>query len=653
MAEPVTWLFLFVALYGAYCLYWAVTSSRERRTASDFFLAGRQVSAWVFALTATALTLSGWMFFGHPSLLYLDGFQYAELTLAVIVMPLAGILFLKRQWLLSRRHGYVTPGEMLADYFGGEAIRVLVVLIALAFAVPFAGMQLLASGRLIEILTGGAVGAHAAMWVMTFFVFLYAAIGGWRAVTSVGALQALLLLAGMIGLGCVAYLAMGGFGPFNAALAKLGAVPGGARYLDIPAVIRFTRGLDQEMPAGGIWTTSMILSYALALAGLQSSPAFSILGFSCRDLRGFAPQQVWATGAVAGLVLLLFAIPQGLGAHFLGATKAIGDGNLLAPSLPALGQGGSMDLTAHVIGALGRHQPWFMALFAVCGLAAIHLAAALFASGAATTLAHDVFKRFVVPTASDRAMKLCARIALAMIFLAAVLLATFLPVAEAELGTLALGFGLQLWPALAAACWIPWITRQGATLGLIAGLIAVVLTEPAGGAILHVVGVELPWGRWPWTIHSAGWGLFCNLVVCVPVSLATFRGAGRQHRSIFHDFLQAQAALTPRKAVMRPAVWALTLVWLFFALGPGAIIGNDFFGAPEGGLAAWRLGVPSLWAWQTIWWALGVLVIWWLAYKMELSTAAPHRLEAARLSDDPRPERRTPPWIRNFLRRVT
>ena len=48
-----------------------------------------------------------------------------------------------------------------------------------------------------------------------------------------------------------------------------------------------------------------------------------------------------------------------------------------------------------------------------------------------------------------------------------------------------------------------------------------------------------------------------------------------------------------------------------------------------------------------------LLLIWWLAYKMELSTAAPHRLEAARLSDDPRPERRTPPWIRNFLRRVT
>ena len=109
---------------------------------------------------------------------------------------------------------------------------------------------------------------------------------------------------------------------FNAAMAKLGAAPGGAQYLGIPGVIQFNRGLDGQMPAGGIWTTSMILSYAFALAGLQSSPAFSILGFSCKDARGFASQQVWALGAVAGLVLLVFAVPQGMGADFLGASKA-------------------------------------------------------------------------------------------------------------------------------------------------------------------------------------------------------------------------------------------------------------------------------------------------------------------------------------------
>ena len=81
--------------------------------------------------------------------------------------------------------------------------------------------------------------------------------------------------------------------------------------------------------------------------------------------------------------------------------------------------------------------------------------------------------------------------------------------------------------------------------------------------------------------------------------------------------------MSAHKQFMRPAAWALTLIWMFFAIGPGAVIGNDLFGESGGGLSAWRLGIPSLWAWQIVWWLLGVFVIWWLAYKMELATA-PH-----------------------------
>jgi solute:Na+ symporter, SSS family len=31
-------------------------------------------------------------------------------------------------------------------------------------------------------------------------------------------------------------------------------------------------------------------------------------------------------------------------------------------------------------------------------------------------------------------------------------------------------------------------------------------------------------------------------------------------------------------------------------------------------------GMPSIWAWQLLWWALGVFMMWFLAYKMEMST---------------------------------
>ena len=60
---------------------------------------------------------------------------------------------------------------------------------------------------------------------------------------------------------------------------------------------------------------------------------------------------------------------------------------------------------------------------------------------------------------------------------------------------------------------------------------------------------------------------------------------------------------------------------MFFAIGPGAVRGNDLFGAPGAGMAAWKLGIPSLCAWQIIGWALGVFVIGWLACKMAFSTA--------------------------------
>ncbi len=30
--------------------------------------------------------------------------------------------------------------------------------------------------------------------------------------------------------------------------------------------------------------------------------------------------------------------------------------------------------------------------------------------------------------------------------------------------------------------------------------------------------------------------------------------------------------------------------------------------------------MPSIWAWQVIWWALGVFVIWYLASRMEMAT---------------------------------
>jgi hypothetical protein len=183
------------------------------------------------------------------------------------------------------------------------------------------------------------------------------------------------------------------------------------------------------------------------------------------------------------------------------------------------------------------------------------------------------------------------------------------------LGGLAVAYGFQMWPALIGICWWPFLTRRGVTLGLIAGIIAVTCTETIGQKWFGITA----WGRWPLTIHSAGWGLLFNLGIAVIVSAMTQSKESIAHRMKYHDFLKEHAGLPASKQGLKPVAWIITLVWFFFGIGPGAVIGNTIFGNPND-MSTWTFGMPSIWAWHIIWWVLGVFMMWFLAYKMQLST---------------------------------
>jgi hypothetical protein len=288
--------------------------------------------------------------------------------------------------------------------------------------------------------------------------------------------------------------------------------------------------------------------------------------------------------------------------------------------LPDLGGGKEAQLVPRYLLTLVASSPWFTALLAVCALAAIHAMVSLFAATTGTIIVRDVFLRYLTPRAKPVQQKFYARCSIAAVIGAALLLATFAPTAQAQMGSLALGFAVQLWPALTGVCWFPWITRQGVTVGLVAGLLGVLFTDTLGASICAFLGFDLPWGRWPWTIHSAGWGIFLNVVSCTVVSWISANKFERSHRLAFHSLYARAIALPARQRLLRPVAWSLTLIWFFFALGPGAVLGNDLLGPPNGGATSWVMGVPSLWAWQMMWWALGVLILWFLAYRMQMST---------------------------------
>jgi Na+/proline symporter len=467
-------------------------------------------------------------------------------------------------------------------------------------------------------------------------------------VAYVDTLQCVLLWFGIVAIGFITYDLVGGWEALNEGLAKValvegtkwGRTPGDnySAYFAIPGVIQFTAGIGKDAgdgysyANGGLWTGMMVLTYMFALMGIHSSPAFSMWAFSNKDPEPFAPQQVWASSFGIGFALFLFTAAQGMGAHLLGADPVVNAAGVnISNVLPESIAKKPDDVVPHLINTIGDAAPWFVGLLAVCALAAMQSTGAAYMSTCASMFTRDIYKKFFKPKMSHNEQKMAGRVCVVIVVGMALVVATADVFADALvlLGGLAVAFGFQMWVPLAAICYFPWLTKEGVSWGLLAGIIGVIMTEKIA---VTMFGDALPWGRWPWTMHSAFWGMFFNLLVAIPISAMTQNDKkARAHRQKYHDFLADTAGLTAKKQSLKPAAWIITIAWLFFGIGPGAVIGNDIFGSPNDS-STWTFGIPSIWAWHILFWILGVGMMWFLAYKMEMSTI-PKRSVSALVED--------------------
>lgn len=616
-ATKLLWLGIFVGLYWAYCLYWGFKGAQRARSSADYFVAGRSIGIWVFVLAATATSFSGWTFIGHPGKILNDGLPYAFASFYALTIPFTGVLFLRRQWILGRAFRYITPGEMYSDYYGGHGMRLLTVLVAFLFSVPYLGLQLRASGDLFNVLTDGRVSIEVGMFALSLIVMIYVAAGGLRSVAYVDCVQCVLLALGIVILGVVAIKFAGGWSGFTDGIAKLveqdvssgnDLTPDGhSPRVAIPGAIQSVRASSDA--TGGVWTGVMCLTYMFALMGIQSSPAFSMWAFSNRTSRPFRWQQVVASSIVIGVILFTFTIFQGLGGNVLvdkGVFDAVNDKNLV-PKLMNL---------------LADSAPWLVGFLAVCALAAMQSTGAAYMSTFSGIVTRDLYRHYISPDSSDKVQKLCGRIFVIVITILALVVAVYSEQAIVMLGGLAVAYGFQMYPALMGICYFRRLTCRGVVWGLVAGLIAVTLTDSTVQPLVEPL--RLPWGKFPLTIHSAGWGIFVNLLVAIPVSLlfpdTSARRAAKEKR---HDFLQAVSGIPERRRKHVGLAWILTVVWFLVGFGPFAVVGNTLFSNPNQPATWAPFGLPSLWVWQLVMLVFGIFVMWFLAFHIGLSKPIP------------------------------
>ena len=619
MEAKFIWLTAFVSLYWAYCLFWGFKGARAAKTSTDYFLAGRSISVWVFVLAATATSFSGWTFVGHPGKIFTDGLPYAFASFYALTIPFTGVLFLRRQWVLGKAYNYITPGEMYSDYYGGNAMRLLTVLVAFLFSVPYLGVQLQASGSLFNILSDGFISVNTGMFALTAVVVIYVASGGLKSVAYVDCAQAILLAVGIAILGGVALLYSGGWGGFTSGLANIvsadvssgqNLTPDGySMKVAIPGSIQMVSAGSKAN--GGAWTGIMCMTYMFALMGIQSSPAFSMWAFSNKTPQAFRWQQVIASSVVVGILLFTFTIFQGMGGHILvanGVLENISDKNLI-PEL---------------INLLSDIAPWLVGLLAVCALAAMQSTGSAYMSTFSAMVTRDIYAKYVSPDASDESQKTTGRVFVVLVAAAALIVAANSSQAIVMLGGLAVAYGFQMYPALIGICYYKGFTRKGVVWGLVIGLIAVTLTDKTSAWF------GVPWGAYPLTIHSAGWGIFFNLITTFIVShFSNETDIEKAVKAKKHQLLQSITGMSSARKNKVKLAWGLTLVWFLVGFGPFATIGNDVFSDPNLPALWAPFGLPSLWIWQLLFLGFGIFVMWFLAFYMGMSAPIdPKRVEA-------------------------
>ncbi|WP_397543880.1 hypothetical protein [Roseovarius salis] len=608
-------LLVLLALYGVYL---AARTARLGAPPQAFADAGHRLPGWAVMFLLPGLAAAALGVERHFAMIGRFGLQASHVAAGFVLVAIAALLVWNRLWLATRVAGLSTPGEALGRFYDSVALRVVVMGITLLFALPFAGHILSSVAVLLDASTEGLVPRAAGVWLIAIALAFPAIIGGWRATVMILAMYSILLALLLPSLAVFNEVTSAGPGyPFRRI-----AVDEGMLWDRIPGVLQNSACVGKAMPAGGIFTAAGIVSAIVALLGIVFSPGVLYLGQTAPGGRGLGVSTVWLlAGFMAGCFVLA------------------------APVLAARMPDGPLALA----GSMFEVEPLAGAGLLLMMMVGALLAVSFFVTSGAILIMRELVLTYLFPHLGARGARLGHRIALGFAFFFVALAAGFAPLVCAIAGSVALPLSVQLLPALLGLSFLRIISRGAVLAGLAIGCLVVVFTEPLGLVLFEALFVELPWGRWPLTIHSAAWGLVFNLAFVLLSSAATLRAPDRFERDRLHDAMAA--ALPPKQTGGRALLWSLMLLWGFLAYGPGAILGNTFFSDPIFTERQAELGVPSLWVWQILFWLLGVVLVWWFAYRIGFGRTSSERIRPITLGEPE--DRRTPDWLAAGLERVT
>jgi SSS family solute:Na+ symporter len=450
----------------------AVANRRMSVDLEDFLLYGRKAGFVVLYLTVVATYHSAFAFLGSGGFFYRHGIGFWEAGTWTVLTGAITYTLGVRIWALGKRFSYITPADMLADFYESEAVRVVVALVSVLFTILYIQVQAQGLGYIISVASGDRISFEVGTLVLMIVAGGYLMAGGLRAVYWTDVIQ-----------GVWMYVAV-----WAGALVLSHRLFGGPLALWRRVAAERPDLLSLPGPEG-FFTPGMWIGMSVALSfGIVLQPHIMIRYYTA--VSGRTIKWLGATTPIFLMTLYIPAALVGLGGAIILPDLAIPD--QIFPEL------------------LVRYAPaWLTGLILAGATAAAMSTLDSILHANMTVLTRDVYQRYIAPDEQPRHYVWVGRAIVLGLLIIGYILSVRTLAFLVTLVTLSGAGALQLLPGTLGVC---YPTRRVFTKsGMLAGV-------GVGLAVLYVTLVIAPHAL---GIHGAIWSLTANFATCISVSAFT------------------------------------------------------------------------------------------------------------------------------------
>lgn len=487
----------YLVVGASFALYIFIAIRSRAGSTQEFYVAGKGIhpvangmataADWMSAASFISMAgLIGLSYNGYGGSVFLMGWTGGYVILAMLIAP------------YLRKYGKFTVPEFIGDRYYSDTARVVAVICLIICSVTYVIGQMkgigVAFSRFLE--TDYETGLFSGMVI----VFFYAVLGGMKGITYTQIAQFCVLI--------FAYTVPAVFISLQLTGQPVPQIGLGSTLADGSYLLE---KLDRTLLDLGFqeYTTS-VRGSTLNMAAFTASLMIGTAGLPHVIIRFFTVPTVRAARTSAGWALVFIAVlyttapavaamarlniiqtlePQP-GQHLaveerpawfknweqtglLGIEDKNDDGLIQYSADPDTNELVTLDNDILVLAnpEIAKLPNWVIALVAAGGLAAALSTAAGLLLAISSAISHDLLKRTLMPDISERQELMASRLAMAGAVLGAGYLGLNPPGFAA--GTVALAFGLaasSLFPALLLGIFSKRVTREGAVLGMLAGI---------------------------------------------------------------------------------------------------------------------------------------------------------------------------------------